>query len=100
MRIAGIVLAACVLVSLPTASHARCGLFDAQCKDDERCRAMGAQPGTDIYVQCRLAIQEQRIQGAAAMSRTFMMMQMLNQPAPTYNCTTSYWGGMAHTTCR
>ena len=35
--------------------------------DDDTCRSFGAKPGTDAYVQCRVAQQQQRTQIRAAL---------------------------------
>jgi hypothetical protein len=37
-------------------------------KDDETCRSYGAKPGTDIYIQCRMAQQQNRDAGDNAIA--------------------------------
>ena len=45
-------------------------LLDA--KDDKRCQQIGAKPGTDVYVTCRLQLMQSREKGYVVMA-----------PAPT-----------------
>jgi hypothetical protein len=50
-------------------------------KDDETCRSYGAKPGTDIYVQCRMAqVQGREAAENAAMSGTTVVT---NSPVST-----------------
>jgi hypothetical protein len=37
--------------------------------DDAKCRSYGATPGTDMYVQCRMALDQQRQQRASDLAR-------------------------------
>jgi hypothetical protein len=57
--------------------------------DDQYCRSLGAKPGSNAYVECRLRVEEMRRAKARAISRAFMNFgqQMLDlsrppQPAP------------------
>jgi len=46
-----------------TPASARCGLFNLQFRDDAYCQSLGAQPGTDPYIQRRMYLMESRRQG-------------------------------------
>ena len=50
-------------------------------KDDATCKGYGAKPGTDIYIQCRMAQQKSRddADNAAAASQTVIVN---NNPVP------------------
>ncbi len=50
-------------------------------KDDATCRGYGAKPGTDIYIQCRMAQQKSRddYDNAVASSQTVVVN---NNPVP------------------
>src|SRR5688572_29348513 len=40
--------------------------------DDQTCQGYGAKPGSDIYVQCRMSIQDQRRAAADQMGAALM----------------------------
>lgn len=60
--------------------------------DDKACRSMGAQPGTDTYVRCRLVQQarhdQQSAQQAEALRRAGQALQSLDQQHTSTSCTT------------
>jgi hypothetical protein len=102
MRGSNRVLAVFLLVmAVASPASAKCGLFQVQCRDDEYCRSLGTQPGTDSYVQCRLFKEQQHQQAWSNAANNYLRMQQLqqlNRPR-IYNCTTTYLGNQAHTTC-
>jgi hypothetical protein len=53
-------------------------------KDEEQCLSYGAEPGTDTYVNCRLALQGQREGRASATSNALLGLglQMMATPPP------------------
>jgi len=83
--------------------------------DDAQCRSYGAYPGSQPYFQCRMTLAQMRNQSEEAQKARiaqFLMAtqayaaqqraaqaQMLNSPAPSTNCTTSYIGTQAYTHC-
>ena len=75
--------------------------------DDTECRQMGARPGTDIYVQCRMFKQQQRAQkeqAEAASSDALLAYgsQMMAGPQTTTlqaNCTSTRMGFQTVTNC-
>lgn len=75
--------------------------------DDAGCRQMGARPGTDIYVQCRMFKQQQRTQkeqADAASSAALLAYgsQMMAGPQTTTlqaNCTSTRMGFQTVTNC-
>lgn len=69
--------------------------------DDRDCQGMGARPGTDVYVQCRMFKQQQRAQEDTAFrNRMAVLSTMYNTPAPrTINCTSHRMGTFTDTTC-
>lgn len=106
MRTAALVVLALSLSVSP--SVARFKLFASPAeRDDQYCRSLGAVRGSQAYIQCRLARDGQRQQiigtinqnNQQQMWRNQQILQQLVQPPHIYNCTTSYWGNMAHTTC-
>lgn len=46
--------------------------------DDSYCRDLGAAPGTPIYVQCRMNLDNQRAQ-AAETNRALVIQHLLNR---------------------
>ncbi|NOJ40892.1 hypothetical protein [Bradyrhizobium australiense] len=80
-------------------------------KDDEVCKGYGAKPGTDIYIQCRIAQQKARddSDNAAMMSRPIVVdntitsapsTPMLQPIAPPTRCQSMNVGmGRVHTYC-
>jgi hypothetical protein len=91
--LASIAVSGCVL----TASQERA---QWAAEDDSRCRAYGARPGSDAYVNCRVQQDQRRsalIQGALRVPDPPL------QPAPTpprnTNCTGQVIGNQVHTTC-
>ena len=79
-------------------------------KDDETCRSYGAKPGTDIYVQCRMA-QAQRREGggggvtvvntpAAGAVPASDAPRLQNIIPQTTGCQSVPVGGMMQTVCR
>ena len=66
-----------VLVLLAAATLALAGCASSESEkqelfraDDAKCKSYDAKPGTDAYVQCRLAIDIQRANTEAAAART------------------------------
>jgi hypothetical protein len=83
-------------------------------RDDAQCQSYGAKPGSDVYVQCRVALANQ--QGQANEARRQRALQMLMnqqgqkpqqpymlQPAPVRqqtNCVFNSVGQTVHTNCQ
>jgi hypothetical protein len=75
--------------------------------EDTECRQIGARPGTDIYVQCRMFKQQQRAQkeqADAASSDALLAYgsQMMAGPQTTTlqaNCTSTRMGFQTVTNC-
>lgn len=72
--------------------------------DDAECHQMGARPGTDIFVQCRMFKQQQRSQQEQANSEALLAYgaQMLNSPQPArvqMDCTSHRMGVFVNTSC-
>jgi hypothetical protein len=54
-------------------------------KDDETCRGYGAKPGTDIYIQCRMNLQQNRDAGDNALAAAAAGAPVINNPVPSSN---------------
>ncbi|KGF65923.1 hypothetical protein LT42_08440 [Pseudomonas lutea] len=83
-------------------------------RDDAQCQSYGAKPGSDVYVQCRVALANQ--QGQANEARRQRALQMLMnqqgqkpqqpymlQPAPVRqqtNCVFNSVGQTVYTNCQ
>ena len=102
-------------------------LLDA--KDDAKCKSFGAKPGTDTYVNCRLQLQQMKVQSLSnnqaaaqaaaqqdAQNRAAVIQKLMNwqaaqpiyQPPPVYqmpvprqstNCTSNRIGDYTYTNC-
>ncbi len=76
-------------------------------RDDATCQSYGAQPGTDIYIKCRMQIAQERQRQRAAIIGAMMQHPLIQPipapapitPKPQTNCTTTYVGGQAYTHC-
>lgn len=77
-------------------ADAGCFLFDFKCRDDAYCKSLGAKPGTDVYVQCRLTVSGQRRQGVAKAIDDWQLQRQLNRPR---TCTTTRFGDTFQTNC-
>jgi hypothetical protein len=97
-------------------------LIDA--RDDQRCQKLGALPGTEVYITCRLKLQEMAqaqwaAQNLALQQQLLNSQAMENQPMmlPTFkpyvlpmpprqrlpkntNCTSQIIGNMLQTNCQ
>jgi hypothetical protein len=52
-------------------------------KDDETCKGYGAKPGSDIYIQCRMSLQQTRDAGDNAIAAAASAPTVANnQPVP------------------
>lgn len=96
MKILALTLLIC---ALSTSVEARCRLFDVACREDAYCRSLGAIPGTDNYIQCRLYRDQARQKAWSDAAEYFQRQQQLQQQRQFYNCTTNYFGNTARTTC-
>jgi hypothetical protein len=77
--------------------------------DDAQCASYGAKPGSDVYVQCRMNLDNQRGANQRAAVGAFLEAQRQNnaQQAPVYqmptgrqtNCTSTINGQIVNTTC-
>lgn len=86
-----------------TASMQRIG------SDDAECQSYGAEPGTQAYIQCRMAKDQQRQQAKAALATAILSntsppytVPMPAPPPPAQrpiNCTSSPLGTSVSTTC-
>jgi outer membrane lipoprotein SlyB len=61
-----IVLVAVTVVALAGCASSESATQAAFRAEDAKCKSSGAQPGTDAYVQCRLAIDLQKANAEAA----------------------------------
>ena len=61
-----IVLVAVTVVALAGCASSESATQAAFRAEDAKCKSAGAQPGTDAYVQCRLAIDLQKANAEAA----------------------------------
>jgi hypothetical protein len=79
-----------------------------EANDDTQCASYGAMRGTNVYIQCRMSIAQQRAQFNAALIGAVLARPMPQpyivpappQPQPTVNCTTNVLGQTAYTNCR
>ena len=94
-----LVILGTLLLTLTACGTARVPLA---ANDDAVCREMGAQPGTDVYVQCRLQQQARRDAAPSLgqrLQRAGAAMQQSDAPR-SINCTTRPTiGGQTQTTC-
>jgi hypothetical protein len=78
--------------------------------DDAKCQSYGAKPGTDPYIQCRVALGQQQMQADQARKQR-ALQYLMNQQAqpqplntyqlpPTVNCTSTTLGQTTNTSCR
>jgi hypothetical protein len=68
--------------------------------EDAQCRQYGAQPGTQTYYQCRMALNErqktvQRLGGVEG-----ALDRIANPPSSGLNCTSMQTGTVISTNCR
>lgn len=69
--------------------------------DDRECRSMGAKPGSDIYVHCRMMKQQQHAnEDMAFRNRMALVSASMNQQQRIQaNCTSTRLGFQTQTTC-
>ena len=97
VAIIGLALAGCVSPQQMAAQQSA--------SDDAECRQIGARPGTDIYVQCRMFKQQQRTRKAeadAASSAALLAYgsQMMAGPSRLETtCTSTRMGFQTVTNC-
>lgn len=81
--LARLVAFAVVLSLCPSIASAKFFKSRAE-RDDEYCRSLGAQPGTPLYVQCRLFRDQQRQQESDILMQRGIQMLQPQYPQPLY----------------
>jgi hypothetical protein len=102
MRLVALSLLAVIIA---TPAVAKCGFFAGNdCYDDQYCRSIGTQRGTDVYAQCRLIQQQQRIQQQQNFNQMYqnlmpMVVPQAPAPPPMTTCRSFWYGGVLTTRC-